>query len=69
MISKIKTWLYERYLPAWCKDDLMEANTRLRKQVADQAQEIERLNAYIDGMQDAMIRQSRIIIRGEEAAQ
>ena len=69
MISKIKTWLYERYLPAWCRDDLMEANTRLRKQVADQAQEIERLNAYIDGMQDAMIRQSRIIIRGEEAAQ
>lgn len=69
MISKIKTWLYERYLPAWCRDDLMEVNTRLRKQVADQAQEIERLNAYIDGMQDAMIRQSRIIIRGEEAAQ
>ena len=68
-MSKIKKWLYERYLPAWCRDDLMEANERLRKKVLDQKQEIERLNAYIDGMQDAMIRQSRIIIRGKEAAQ
>lgn len=68
-MSKIKKWLYEQYLPAWCRDDLMEANERLRKKVLDQEQEIKRLNAYIDGMQDAMIRQSRIIIRGKEAAQ
>ena len=68
-MSKIKKWLYERYLPAWCRDDLMETNERLRKKVLDQKQEIDRLNAYIDGMQDAMIRQSRIIIKGKEGAQ
>ena len=68
-MSKIKKWLYERYLPAWCRDDLMEANRRLQKKVDEQAREIERLNAYIDGMQDAMIRQSRIIIKGKETAQ
>ena len=68
-MSKIKKWLYERYIPAYLRDDLMEANERLRKKVDAQAAEIDRLNAYIDGMQDAMIRQSRIIIKGKEAAQ
>ena len=61
-MSKIKKWLYERFLPAWCRDDLMEANRRLQEKVDEQAREIERLNAYIDGVQDAMIR-SRVIIK------
>ena len=61
-MSKIKRWLYERFLPAWCRDDLMAANKRLQEKVDAQAQEIERLNAYIDGMQDAMLR-SRVIIK------
>ena len=65
-MSRLKRWLYERFLPAWCRDDLMAANKRLQETVDAQAQEIERLNAYIDGMQDAMIRQSRIIIKGKE---
>lgn len=68
-MSEIKRWLYERFLPTWCRDDLMAANKRLQKKVDAQAQEIERLNSYIDGMQDAMIRQSRIIINGKEGAQ
>ena len=68
-MSKFKRWLYERFLPAWCRDGLVEANRRLQAKVDAQAAEIDRLNAYIDGMQDAMIRQSRIIINGKEAAQ
>lgn len=68
-MSKFKKWLYERYIPAYLRDDLMEANERLQKKVDAQAAEIDRLNAYIDGMQDAMIRQSRIIIKGKEVAQ
>lgn len=67
-MSRIKKWLYERFLPAWCRDDLMAANKRLQAKVDKQAQEIERLNAYIDGMQDAMLRQSRIIIKGRDSA-
>jgi len=61
-MSKIKKWLYERFLPAWCRDDLIEANRRLQEKVDAQAREIERLNAYIDGVQDTMIR-SRVIIK------
>ena len=68
-MSKLKRWLYERYLPAYLRDDLMAANERLQKKVDEQAREIECLDAYIDGMQDAMIRQSKIIIKGKEAAQ
>lgn len=67
-MSRIKKWLYERFLPVWCRDDLMSANKRLQAKVDEQAQEIERLNAYIDGMQDAMLRQSRIIIKGRDSA-
>lgn len=67
-MSGLKRWLYERFLPAWCRDDLMAANKRLQEKVDAQAREIERLNSYIDGMQDAMIRQSRIIIKGREGA-
>lgn len=67
-MSRLKRWLYERFLPAWCRDDLMAANKRLQEKVDAQAREIERLNSYIDGMQDAMIRQSRIIIKGREGA-
>lgn len=63
-MSKIKTWLHERFLPAYLRDDLIATNKRLQERVDVQAREIERLNAYIDGMQDAMLRQSRIIIKG-----
>lgn len=28
-MSKLKRWLYERFLPAWCRDDLMRANELL----------------------------------------
>jgi len=66
-MSRLKQWLYERYLPAYFYSELSDDNERLQKKVSEQAREIERLNAYIDGLLDAMARQSRIIIRGREA--
>lgn len=65
-MRRFKKWLYGKFLPAYCRDDLLEANARLRAKVNDQAREIERLNAYIDGMEDAMLRQPRIIIKARE---
>lgn len=58
----IKKWLRERYLPAYLRDDLLEENKRLRKCVEDQEHEIQRLNSYIDGMMDAMVR-TRVVIK------
>ena len=64
-MSKFKRWLYNRFLPAWCKEELLSANRALSKTVAEQQHEIERLNAYIDGMETALRAQRRITIRNE----
>lgn len=66
-MSKIKKWLYEQFLPSYLREDLMEANKRLLEKVDEQAREIERLNAYIDGMQDAMLR-TRVIVKARKEA-
>lgn len=67
-MSKFKRWLYGRFLPAWCRESLLEENTRLAEKVRAQAREIERLNAYIDGLEHAMRRQPRIIINTREVS-
>ena len=67
-MSKFKAWLYGRFLPAYCRDDLLEANARLRARVDAQAREISQLNAYIDGMENALGRQARVIINCKEVA-
>lgn len=64
-MSNWKRWLYNKFLPAWCKDDLMAANARLEAVAEAQAQEICRLNAYIDGMERALRLQRRLAGRGE----
>ena len=65
MIRKLKKWLYQRFLPAWCRDNLMEANARLLKANAEQRRVIERLNAYISGLEMAVRNQRRIVVRNE----
>lgn len=68
MISKFKKWLYERFLPAYFHDDLLEANKNLIAKLEAKERDIERLNAYIDGVENAMLRQSRIIINAKEVS-
>ena len=67
-MSKLKKWLYERFLPAWGRDDLMRANELLSEKCKAQAREIERLQAYIDGVQAAQRRQPRIVINCREVS-
>lgn len=64
-MSKFKRWLYNKFLPALCKDDLMDDNARLEAKVEAQRQQIDRLNAYIDGMEAAMRYQRRVTVRNE----
>ncbi len=64
-MSKFKKWLYNRFLPAYCRDNLMETNARLLAANAEQKREIERLNAYISGLETAMRNQRRVVIRNE----
>lgn len=64
-MSRLKRWLYKRFLPAWCKEDLMKANANLASVIAEQRAELDRLNAYIDGLENAMRAQRRVVIRNE----
>ena len=45
----------------------MDENRRLAEKVEKQAALIDRLNAYIDGLQDALCPQPKIIINGGAA--
>lgn len=67
-MSKFKRWLYDRFLPAWCREDLLEANAKLSAKVQEQRREIERLRAYIDVLQDATRRPPRIVINCKEVS-
>nr|DAK87142.1 MAG TPA: Ras-related protein Rab-11A, Rab11 family-interacting-ase, coiled-coil, PROTEIN TRANSPORT [Caudoviricetes sp.] len=46
----------------------MDENRRLIEKIEKQAAKIDRLNAYIDGLQDALCRQPKIIINGGDAS-
>lgn len=65
MMGKFKRWLYNKFLPAWCKDGLLETNARLLEQVEAQGREIDRLRAYIGGMETALRHQRRVTVRNE----
>lgn len=64
--EKAEGILDKSFLPAWCREELLEENKKLRQKVERQAEEIDRLNAYIDGVTDALRRQPRIIVNGGE---
>lgn len=61
-MRKFKNWLFNKFLPAWCKESLMEDNKRLLAANAAQKQEIAQLNAYINGIESAMRIRSKITI-------
>jgi FtsZ-binding cell division protein ZapB len=50
-MNKFKKWLYERYLPAYCREKLTEENESLKKQLQEATAENRELKAYINGMQ------------------
>ena len=50
-MKRFKTWLLERFLPAWAKDTVYQENKALLEKLDLQEQEIQRLNAYIDGLE------------------
>ncbi len=67
-MGKFKRWLCNKFLPAYCRDALLEENARLRELVSDCQAENARLRAYIDGMETAIRRQSRITITAKEVS-
>ena len=67
-MTRLKRWIIDKFLPTWCRSELMDENRRLTEKIEKQAAKIDRLNAYIDGLQDALCRQPKIIINGGDAS-
>lgn len=61
-MSKFKRWMINKFLPAYFRDNLMETNERMATIIKEQKQEIDRLNAYINGMETAIRFRNRITI-------
>lgn len=62
-MKKFKTWLLERFLPAWAKDSVYRENKLLRAKLDERVREIRELNAYIDGLETALRSTRRIVIQ------
>lgn len=63
-MKKFKRWLIEKFLPTYCRNELLEENKRLTDRIAELKAKNDRLNAYIDGMESAL-RYQKITIRNE----
>ena len=59
----MRTWLLERLLPAWAKDSVYRENMELLARLERQEQEIQRLNAYIDGLETGLRAVRRVVIQ------
>lgn len=62
-MRKLKEWFLLTFLPGWAKETLLRENHVLQKKLEKQQAELERLNAYVDGLEFALRR--RVIIRNE----
>lgn len=59
-MHKLKEWFWRRFLPEWAADQLMRENAALRGQLDRKEREIERLEAYIQGMQAGVRARNRL---------
>ncbi len=55
-MNKCKRWLYNKFLPAYCKEDLLEENKKLAELVEQQRREMEILHSYLDGIEHGLRR-------------
>ena len=65
-MTKIKKWLCERYLPTYCREEMLRENANLRKRLEQSIQENQRIIAYYAGIQYALRQNKKIIIQGGE---
>ncbi len=65
----MKKWLQNQFLPMWARETLLADKRRLERENLALQQKIDKLEAYIDGMQAGLRSSKRIHIinRGGEA--
>lgn len=69
MIKRIKHRLIERILPVWARAQLMDEIERLKESNQQLTAECDRLCAYIDGLENGIRSQRRIVINNGEVKQ
>lgn len=62
ILKKIKEWFLNHFLPMWAKETVLEDNKRLQNEVAALREELDRKNAYINGMMTGVKSLRRIVI-------
>lgn len=62
ILKRIKEWFLNRFLPMWAKETVLEDNRRLQNEVAILREELERKNAYMNGMMAGVKSLRRIVI-------
>ena len=61
-MRKFRSWLINKFLPAWAKESAVAEIRRLEAENDRLEGDIERMNAYIDGLERGIRAQRRIII-------
>lgn len=64
-MRKFRSWLINKFLPAWAKESVYRENESLKEEISRLKVENERLNAYIDGLENGIRAQRRITIHNE----
>ena len=60
-----RNWIIQKFLPAYAKEAALEKIEKLQKENSSLRSEIQRLNAYIDGLETGTRVLRRITIRNE----
>ena len=53
-LKRFRSWLIDKFLPEWCREELIDQNKKLKLRLSAAEQEITSLNAYINGMHAAL---------------
>lgn len=61
-MKKFRSWLINKFLPAWAKESVYQENERLRDEIIRLNSVIAERDAYIDGLERGIRSQRRIII-------
>lgn len=59
----MKKWLIDRFLPMWAKETVLMDNRRLKRELRQNQQEMEKMKMYIQGLETGMRAVKRITIQ------